>query len=68
MWIELVILAVIAAIFIYRWGTKNNDYFKKRNLPYDKPTFLLGSGKDIIFGRKSVLSLLCELYNKENDM
>ncbi|NP_001352704.1 probable cytochrome P450 9f2 [Lucilia cuprina] len=68
MWIEFIILAIVAAILFYRWATTNNGYFKKRNLPFDKPIFLLGSGKDIIFGKKSVLQTLCEFYNKEDDI
>lgn len=68
MWIELIILTIAAAILFYCWATKNNDFFAKRNLPWDKPSFLLGSGKDIIFGRKSVLDIICELYNKQDDM
>lgn len=68
MWLELILLAILAGILLFRWATKNNDYFEKRNLPYDKPAYLLGSGKDIVFGRKAVLHVLCELYNKQNDM
>ena len=68
MWIELIILLSALIIFIYRWGTKNFDFFEKRNLPADKPVFLLGSGKDIVFGRKSVFNHLCDLYNQHEGM
>ncbi|XP_065372226.1 probable cytochrome P450 9f2 [Calliphora vicina] len=67
MWIEFIILLAAAAVLFYRWATKNNDYFKKRNLPYDKPAFLLGSGKETLFGTKSVFNILCELYNRQDD-
>ena len=68
MWIELIILLSALIIFIYRWGTKNVDFFEKRNLPADKPVFLLGSGKDIMLGRKSVFNHLCDLYNEHDGM
>lgn len=42
---EVVVLAVICILSyaFYKWATINNDYFKKRNLKYKKPHFLVGN-------------------------
>lgn len=35
----------------YKWVTLNNDYFAIRNLPFKKPSFLLGSTGGFFLGR-----------------
>lgn len=62
------ISAIIVLIFLYRWVTKNNDFFKKRQIAYDKPAFFFGSVKDIALRKKSVLQVLCEIYNRHDGL
>ncbi|XP_013101430.2 probable cytochrome P450 9f2 [Stomoxys calcitrans] len=64
MWLELLLVFVIGGILFYRWGTEYDDHFKKRNIPHDKPVFLLGSARDVMMGRKSALQVMCEFHQK----
>lgn len=65
---ELVIICIIGGIFFYRWATKNNDFFKERNIAYDNPAFLLGSGKDMTLRRKTMYEVFADLYQKHDGM
>ncbi|XP_059219189.1 probable cytochrome P450 9f2 [Stomoxys calcitrans] len=67
MWLEILILpAVYFLVVFYRWGTKNHDFFKKRNIPYEKPAFIFGGGAEMIFRRKSVVQVQQEIHNRHN--
>ncbi|XP_013101426.2 probable cytochrome P450 9f2 [Stomoxys calcitrans] len=66
MLVEFLVLLAIGAVFFYRWATKNDDFFEKRNMAHDKPCFLLGSGKDVILRRTNVLEMICEVYQRHN--
>lgn len=60
----LIILLVIAlAIAIYKWATKNNDFFLKQGIPYLKPLFLIGSSGRFS-GKKSPQESIIDHYNK----
>ncbi|XP_075144766.1 uncharacterized protein LOC142219885 [Haematobia irritans] len=63
---ELLILIIIAIIFLYRWVVKNNDFFEKRHVPYDKPAFFFGSGKEIYLRKKSIVQVFCEVYSRHD--
>lgn len=42
--ILLIFVAIsLFAFSFYKWTTKNDEYFKDRNFPFMKPTFLLGN-------------------------
>ncbi|XP_013101425.2 probable cytochrome P450 9f2 [Stomoxys calcitrans] len=67
MWFEILILpAVFVLVVFYRWGTKNHDFFKKRNIPYEKPAFIFGGGAEIVFRKKSVVQVQQEIHNRHN--
>ncbi|XP_026488879.2 cytochrome P450 6B2-like [Vanessa tameamea] len=61
----------IVIIFFYRLYislTKNNDYWKKKNVPYLKPRLLFGNFSDYILFKKSaptVTSEICEQFPDE---
>lgn len=62
----LLVLLVLGILF-YRKGTANENYFKDRNIPYLKPTFLVGNIADIFWRRKSFLDFATKMVHFEND-
>ncbi|XP_075148982.1 putative cytochrome P450 9f2 [Haematobia irritans] len=62
----LTLVTVYCLVIFYRWGTKGHDFFKKRNIPYEKPTFIFGGGVEIIFRRKSVYQVQNEIQQRHN--
>lgn len=66
MWLEFLILLILILVLFYRWATINNDFFKKRGIPYDKPSFLMGSFAEAVGKKKSFYELIIDLYNKHN--
>lgn len=59
--LTLVILFVLA-VTVYLYITWNNNYWAKKKVPYDEPTFLLGSFKEILNGSKHFGVLYMDLY------
>lgn len=57
---------VIVAVFIllvYKWLTKDNDYFIKRGIPALKPTFMLGNTGKFYTKQIGLIDLVTKLYN-----
>lgn len=59
---------LISTIFLffyafYKWATANDDYFKKKGIPFKKPTFLIGNSGNLLFRKKSAQDNLLEHYN-----
>uniref|UniRef100_A0A1I8PP43 Cytochrome P450 n=1 Tax=Stomoxys calcitrans TaxID=35570 RepID=A0A1I8PP43_STOCA len=65
MWIELLILASVCLYLIYRHKTSNNDYFKKRGIPYAKPVPFLGNFWQMMLGGKSMFDIIVDIYTKD---
>lgn len=59
------ILIVLAAIgfLIYKKGTKNGDYFSKRNIPHVNPKFLLGTTGGFFMKQHRPNEFYQRLYN-----
>jgi len=61
----LVPTGLIVCLYItYRFITRNNDYFKKRNVPYIKPTLLFGNTLRVFMRKVSVHDSVIELYSQ----
>lgn len=58
----LVILVVIGFL-IYKKGTKNGDYFSKRNVPHMNPTFFFGSTGGLYMKQYRPAEFYQHLYN-----
>lgn len=50
-------------ITIYKWATKNNDFFTKRGIKQMKPTFLLGNNGTFVTGKMNATEFAMSLYN-----
>lgn len=58
----LVILTIFI-LFVYKWLTKNNDYFIKRGIPALKPTFMFGNSGEFYTKQIGLIDLVKKLYN-----
>ncbi|CAH0627286.1 unnamed protein product [Chrysodeixis includens] len=60
--IYLVILLVL--VLLYKYTTKNHDYWEKRNVKYEKPVPIFGTDYKNVVGQKSITELAAEVYKK----
>ena len=65
MWIILTLLALVFALF-YRWATSNDDFYRKRGIPSDRPFTMLGSFKEMMFRTKPMFDIIDSLYHKQD--
>ncbi|KAH8391653.1 hypothetical protein KR200_008186 [Drosophila serrata] len=63
LWEFLALFAIAFALF-YRWATANNDFFKDRGLPFEKPLLYFGNMASMFFRKKAMFDIVCDLYNK----
>lgn len=62
------ILALIfLLVLVYFYFKRNEDYWKKRRVPYAKPEFIFGSYKDSITGKLSFAEILQKIYKEFDD-
>lgn len=54
---------IALGVVIYKWATKNNDFFVKQGVPYLKPSFLIGSSGRFS-GKKSPQDSIIDHYNQ----
>lgn len=59
-----VLLLPIVLVLIYYYTTKNHDYWEKRNVKYEKPIPIFGTLFKNVVGKKSIIEVSLELYNK----
>jgi hypothetical protein len=55
---------IVCLCIAYRYVTRNNDYFSKRNVPYIKPTFLFGNVGPVFRKKISMHDHVKKLYNE----
>ena len=64
MLLEFFILCAVALLLFYKWSVSSYDFFQKRGVPHHKPSVpLFGSMKDLVFRKKSMFDVVCDLYN-----
>lgn len=63
--IESIILLIVIIIFLlYKLGTKNFNYWKKKGVPYIKPTLFSGNSGPLLLGKVSDTDHNENLYNQ----
>ncbi|KAG5683846.1 hypothetical protein PVAND_013109 [Polypedilum vanderplanki] len=62
-----ILLLIAAVILLYKYGTRNFDYFQKKGLAFNKPHFLVGSRLSTVLGTKNMIEMLTEIYNEHRD-
>ncbi|XP_047985777.1 cytochrome P450 6B6-like [Leguminivora glycinivorella] len=60
----ILILVAVLVILVYYYGTRNHDYWAKRNVKHDPPVFLFGNNFKGFFGRQSFTQVANDLYNR----
>lgn len=49
---------------LYRYLTRNHNYWKKRGIPYEEPSFLTGNLTEVFKGKEQIGKHLGNLYSK----
>ncbi|GFG34391.1 hypothetical protein Cfor_10820 [Coptotermes formosanus] len=63
--VVLVLAGLIVCLYItYRFITRNNDYFSKRNVPYIKPTLVFGNTLSVFMRKVSMHEFVIQLYSQ----
>ncbi|XP_061709720.1 cytochrome P450 6B6-like [Cydia pomonella] len=60
----ILVLLALLAILGYYFGTRNHDYWAKRNVKHDPPVFMFGNNFKGFFGRQSFTEVANDLYNR----
>lgn len=61
---ETVALLVIVVFLLYKWVSRNANYFKGKNVKYDTFRPFVGSYKDLVIGKKSMRDTIIDIYKK----
>ncbi|KAF5283744.1 hypothetical protein FQR65_LT02638 [Abscondita terminalis] len=59
-----VFLTLIFIALLYKYSTRNNDYWKNHGIPYEKPYPFFGNFFGVLILRKSISDLLYDYYKK----
>ena len=63
--VVLVLTGLTVCLYIaFRFITRNNDYFSKRNVPYIKPTVVFGNTLRVFMRKVSMHDSVIELYRQ----
>lgn len=63
---DILLILVAISLFgyaFYKWATKNNDYFKERNLAFVKPQFLFGCMGKFLMKQQTAHEFSDSLYS-----
>ena len=56
---------VVAIVFaLYKWLTKNDDFFLKKGVPFDKPTPIFGNFLGLMLQKDTMIDILQRGYGK----
>lgn len=64
--IELALFLLVLLV-IYKFLTRNDDFFKKRGVKFEKPSLLFGNLLPMFTGRETGMSLFENIYKKFDD-
>lgn len=59
-----ILLLLILLLGLYKFLTRNNDFFKNRGVKFMKPMLLLGNTFDLISGREDGASIMLSFCRK----
>ncbi|KAJ6643387.1 putative cytochrome P450 9f2 [Pseudolycoriella hygida] len=55
----------IAVVYVlYKWLTRNDEFFLKRGIPYEKPLPIVGNLLELVLQRKSFVDVIQRIYVK----
>lgn len=56
-------ILLLCVYLVYKWSSKNFDYFAKAGVPFEKPVPFFGNLLSVILQRESVIDLIHRNYN-----
>ncbi|KAG5871669.1 hypothetical protein JTB14_032274 [Gonioctena quinquepunctata] len=59
-----VLLLIFTLYLIYRYSTRNHNYWRDRGVPYEEPVFLAGNLWDVFKGKRQIGKHLGHLYGR----
>lgn len=62
MWIIFTAL-VFFGFVIFKWASKNFNYFKDRGIAHGKPIIIFGTGADLLLGKLSMPEFVQKWYS-----
>lgn len=62
--LESVGLFILVIFLFYKLGSKNFDYWKKKGVPYIKPTLFFGNSGPLLLGKVAEADHNGNLYNQ----
>lgn len=62
--IMFLFIAIAVVYVLYKWLTKNHDYFLKRGIPGDKPLPIFGNFLSFMLQRETLIDVVQRSYDK----
>nr|CAI5827210.1 unnamed protein product [Callosobruchus analis] len=66
--LDTAILCTILLFLVYKYYTRNNEFFKKRGVKHVPPTAFLGNFREVLLLKKHSAEWLKDLYDKFGDV
>ncbi|KAG5684348.1 hypothetical protein PVAND_013583 [Polypedilum vanderplanki] len=57
-------LLIVALVALYKYGTRNFDYFRAKGVPFNKPRFFVGSRLGMVLKTSNMIEFVEEIYNE----
>lgn len=60
----IIYIVIIFVLAIYLYGTRNHNYWAKRNIKHDTPIPIFGNYFDVLFGRQNPVVMAMDIYKR----
>lgn len=60
----LFLIVIVVLCSLYKWLTRNHDFFLKKGIPYDKPLPLVGNLLGLVLQKEAFVDILQRSYVK----
>lgn len=57
-------ISIVAAYALYKWLTKNDDFFLKKGIPYEKPLPIVGNLLGFVLQKEAFVDAVQRSYEK----
>lgn len=62
--VDLLLFSISLWFLLYKYFTRNYDYWRNRNVPYVTPEAFFGNFRDVLLMKRMVAEHLADLYNQ----
>lgn len=63
-WKMFLFIAIAVVYVLYKWLTKNDDYFLKKGIPFEKPLPIFGNFLGFMMQRETLIDIMQRNYDK----